>query len=63
MISGKKLLSSLMILFFIALGGMGLILAGVEEGKYLAYFAVPVGAILTIFGGIAAMLNKVNKDF
>ena len=63
MISGKLLLSSLMILFFVALGGMGLVLAGIEEGKYLAFIAVPIGAIVTIIGGMAAMLNKVKKDF
>ena len=52
-----------MILFFVALGGMGLVLAGIEEGQYLAFIAVPIGAIVTIIGGMAAMLNKVKKDF
>ena len=63
MISERKLFSSLMILLFLALGGMGLVLAGFEEGKFLAYIAVPIGVVLAIFAGIAGMLGKVDKDF
>jgi len=63
MISGKKLIGTMIVSFLIALLGMVLMVVGVEIGKFLTYSAFPVCAITILVGSIGTMIGKVEKDF
>lgn len=61
-ISARKILSAILLLFFVALLGMTCIAFGYEIGRYLVYVTVPVGAFLTIASAVLAMLGKLHRD-
>ena len=62
-ISGKKIFTLLLSLLFIAVTGFVLALFEINFGRYMAYFGVFLGAIITMFSGLLVILGKVEKDF
>ena len=62
-ISVKKVIGIVLLLFFIAVIGVVLILLEIEMGRYLVYFSVPIGALLTMVTGLLVSLGLVKKDF
>jgi hypothetical protein len=63
MISGKKIFALLLPLFFIAVIGFILLLLDINFGRYMVYFGVSLGAIVTMFSGLLAAIGKIEKDF
>ena len=62
MISGRKIVATLLLLLFGAVIGMALVFLKIHFGKYIVYITVVPGAILTIVTTIAAQLGMVDKD-
>lgn len=62
MLSAKKVVIFFFILFVIAGFGMILELIGIHKGRYLAYFAVPLGAIAVISAVIMSFIGRLKND-
>jgi ABC-type Fe3+-siderophore transport system permease subunit len=63
MVSAKKVLMVGMLCFLSALFGVVLLLLDIEFGRYLVYFVVPVGAITVLFGVVASIMGKLERDY
>ena len=62
MISAKKIILVVTVLFFTAIAGVILEFAFKNTGRYLVYFAIPSGAIILIIGGLGVLTGKVKND-
>ena len=62
MVSSKKIIIALFVILAVALIGICLEVAGINKGRYLIYIAVPIGALVTMFSALLAVLGKTKDD-
>ena len=62
MISARKLYSTLTIIFLVAICSFTATVFGISLAKPIVFLTVFIGAILAIFGGMAAIFGKLDND-
>ncbi len=58
----RTIIAILITLLLFAVAGVILAFLGITVGRYLAYFAIPIGALFTIIAAIRAMYKSTRSD-